>query len=614
MCVKKILIVEDEAIIRMDLAMKLEKNGYEVVGMASNDEEVMDCLKTKEPDLMLMDISLEYDVDGIELVREIHKTRPIPVIYLTSYSDSATIHRSMETGPYGYIIKPFTTHTLLTTISLSSTRIALEQDMKKNNSMLQTILDNTQDGIAVVNRDDVIIRCNSSFCKIFCLSPDAEGLIASDIIPGHRMEYFKHSMYTVSAGGQIKRLLISSSHCDQWHILTVTDLTEAETFKSALGVAEQRFSTIFKKKLVPAVLINCQENTIYDFNDKFAELYQAKDLIGKTLSEIIGDEALQRLALAASADDFLNLPRIPQKKADGTEFFADFRGNRIHLDGKSHYLIDVEDITEKIKIENMEKELKVQMFQTNKMTALGTLVSGVAHELNNPNNFIMFNSSLLIDYFNDIFRLMDEMYEQNNNLKIGNISYVEAKSDILQLINGSVKGSERIRDIVQDLKGFARQDPPLNKERIDINVPIKSAVRILQHMINKSTDRFSITTDEPMPLINGSMQKLEQMFINIIINAVEALTAKSQHIAIKCYAENGNVTAEISDGGLGISPDALERITEPFYTTKQSSGGTGLGLSIVYSIIKDHNGRLDISSTRGAGTTVKVTIPAVEPC
>ncbi len=609
---KRILVVEDETVIGIDIASKLERNGYDVVGLAVDDTEVWEHISAGLPDLILMDISLKSPIDGIDLAKAIHAKHPVPVVYLTSYSDSATIKRSMETSPYGYIIKPFTSQTLLTTISLSFIRIELEKSLRDKNELLQSILDSTLDGIAVLGDDMMINMSNASFCQILNNGSCYRGQHISALIQDFSVDSIGHTTHSVSTDSGDKIILASSCRFNQGYIVTVTDVTEMEMFKTALDQAEKRFTTIFKKKIMPAVLVTCPEALIYDVNESFMALYKPEGSVkGRHLSGLLGLEAMDQLVNSVNDNQSFNISRVVQRRGDGTEFFADLRGNRLTIDEQDYFLIDIDDISERLKIENIEKELNLQMIHTNKMTALGTLVSGVAHELNNPNNFIMFNSSLLLDYFNDIFALLDKLSKQDPEIMIGNIGYEEAKNDILQLLNGSVKGSERIRDIVLDLKGLARQDSPMNKESISMEKVIRSAVRILNHKINKSTDFFNLEVERGLPFVKGNLQKLEQVILNVLINALEALTSKSQSVTITCGTDNENVTTEVKDSGVGIPQNVLERITEPFFTTKQNMGGTGLGLSIAYTIIKDHDGTLEITSEPGKGTTVRISIPAV---
>lgn len=607
---KKILIVEDESIIGLDIASKLERNGYDVIGLAVDDEEVRKILERVVPDLILMDINLKGTVDGIDLVMEIHEKRLIPVVYITSYSDSATISRSMETTPYGYIIKPFTTQTLLVTVSLSFIRMELEKSISEKTALITGVLDNISDGIAVVDESGDIALVNKALCRIVECSGDPCGHNVKEMLPGYENSSVPYMM-DVPSRHMTKRVLAAVCGFMKGSIVTLTDLTEVETFKTALDKTENSFATVFKKKVVPSVIASYPDGVIYDVNDGFEKLYGTDEsVVGKNIESIIGIKTKKIIIDTLKDSDYFAIQHAVQQKNDGNEFFTDIMGNKIFLRDGVYFLVDIIDVSEKIRLEKREEELKIKMLHTNKMAALGTLVSGVAHELNNPNNFIMFNTTLLMDYFNDIIALLDSLQEKGMDLKIGNLDYSEAKTDITQLLAGTVNGSERIRDIVLDLKGFARQGTPVEMEVIAPAIMVESAVRMLHHNIAKTTDYFKTEIADNLPKVKVNRQKLEQVLINIMMNSLEAMTAKNQTLTVRCFAESGNVVIEVEDTGMGISEGDLQRITEPFFTTKQNSGGTGLGLSIAYSIIKDHNGVLDIISELGKGTVVRITLPA----
>ncbi|WP_415238975.1 ATP-binding protein [Seleniivibrio woodruffii] len=607
---KKILVVEDEAIIGLDIATRLERSGYTVIGLAVDDEEVHSILARDTPDLILMDISLKSSVDGIELVSELHRTRKYPVVYITSYSDSATISRSMTTSPYGYIIKPFTSQSLLATVSLSFTRIELEKSAFEKTELIANVLENTSDGIAVVDKDYNITMVNRTFCTITGMKECAAGVNIRDVLGG-----YDHSMgasvICLDNGTDRKTAVMGVSRFMEGSIATLTDITQTEIFRNELYIAEEKFASVFRKKFIPAVITSRNSLMIKDCNEALQKLYgMAAQAEGLPLSFLTGQEVMDRLTELSAEHSYFELSRVTQVSRAGREFIADFRGNIISEGENAFILLDIEDVSEKVRLENIEKELKIRMIQTNKMAALGTLVSGVAHELNNPNNFIMFNTSIIRDYLNDMISLLDSFSEPGRELMVGNTPYEEAKCDIVQLLEGVHKGSERIRDIVHDLKSFVRQETSAAHKQLSIAEPLKSAIHILTHKINKTTDHFSVEIAEELPAVNGNGQKLEQVFMNIIMNALEATVGRHLPVSVRCFTQEGFVVTEIADSGVGIREEDIQRITEPFFTTKQAEGGTGLGLAIVYSIVQDHKGRLEVTSERNAGTTVRILVPA----
>ncbi|MBT4484822.1 MAG: hypothetical protein HOC71_14215 [Candidatus Latescibacteria bacterium] len=270
-----------------------------------------------------------------------------------------------------------------------------------------------------------------------------------------------------------------------------------------------------------------------------------------------------------------------------------------------------QEIRDREKAEEESRHKQQQLLQADKMASLGILVSGVAHEINNPNNFILLNSEMLSKAWKDLIPVLKEHYEKDGEYDIAGIPYTDAQERIKYLISGITDGAKRIEKIIQGLRSFSRLEAGEQKERIDINAVVDAAILITNNLIKKSTNHFDVSYGQNLPLINGNFQRLEQVIINLITNACQALQDKNQDLLIKTNFDNAlrrNII-EIRDEGVGILPDQLNYIMDPFFTTKRDSGGTGLGLSISYSILQDHGGELNIESEPGKGTTATVSLP-----
>jgi polar amino acid transport system substrate-binding protein len=272
------------------------------------------------------------------------------------------------------------------------------------------------------------------------------------------------------------------------------------------------------------------------------------------------------------------------------------------------------DITERKKAEDQAKLHQQQLMQADKMVALGTLVSGVAHEVNNPNNFIMLNSPILKEAWENAMPILEKYYEENGDFILGGMKYTEMRENILSLFSGISDGAKRIKQIVDDLKNYVRNNTADLEQSVDINEVLKSAISLLANMIKKSTNRFSIEYGQNLPQLRGNFQRLEQVIINLIQNACQALPdpLKGIFITIQSDHETSNIVVKVRDEGTGIPPETLLNITDPFFTTKHDSGGVGLGLSISSKIVEEHGGTLKFESEIGSGTTAEITLP-VDP-
>ncbi len=252
-----------------------------------------------------------------------------------------------------------------------------------------------------------------------------------------------------------------------------------------------------------------------------------------------------------------------------------------------------------------------QLMQADKMVALGTLVSGIGHEINNPNNFIMLNMPLLKGIWDDAAPLLEAHYREEGEFTLRNIPYTKVRELLPELLDDIVKGTWRIKRIVGELKDYARSQPTVLTEYVDINAVVRSAIVLCNTFIKQHTQRFVAVHAESLPAIRGSSQRIEQVVINLIQNACEALENDRQEVAVRTShePETGVVVVEVSDNGVGIPPANLSRITDPFFTTRRETGGTGLGLSIASRIARDHNGFLDFRSETGNGTVARLSLP-----
>jgi polar amino acid transport system substrate-binding protein len=269
------------------------------------------------------------------------------------------------------------------------------------------------------------------------------------------------------------------------------------------------------------------------------------------------------------------------------------------------------DVTDRKKIEEQAKIHQQQLMQAGKMVALGTLVSSVAHEINNPNNFIMLNTPLLSEAWEDVMPILDDYYGKNGDFAVGGMKYTEMREEVGVLFSGIRDGSKRIKQIVEDLKDFVRRDTSDMTQSVDMNAVLKSAISLLSNTIMKSTNHFSVAYGENLPLLKGNFQRFEQVMINLIQNACQALPDNRKGIRVSTsYDEKKfGMVVEVVDEGKGIPSEMLSHITEPFFTTKSDSGGLGLGLSISSRIVKESGGTLSFTSEPGRGTRARIVLP-----
>lgn len=274
----------------------------------------------------------------------------------------------------------------------------------------------------------------------------------------------------------------------------------------------------------------------------------------------------------------------------------------------------INDITELKKAEIATEIKNRQLMQADKMASLGILVSGIAHEINNPNNFILLNVHLFSQIWKDITPILDEYYNNNGDFVLAGMLYSKSKEKISQSLDGILQGSERIKNITKSLTEYAKADSGHLNEPVDINKVVEMAILITNNLIKKSTDNFIVKYDDHIPILKGNEQQIEQVIINLITNACQSLGTKTALIKVSTHYKPEEKIVEIivNDEGVGINENDLKYIMDPFFTTKRNIGGTGLGLSVTYSIIENHGGNIILNSEVGNGTTVIVTLPVPE--
>ena len=283
----------------------------------------------------------------------------------------------------------------------------------------------------------------------------------------------------------------------------------------------------------------------------------------------------------------------------------DENGNVLYYDGL------INDITELKKAEELAATKQNQLIQADKMVSLGTMVSGIAHEINNPNNFILLNAQFIQKVWNDIQPILKEYYEVHGEFFTAGIPFSKVKDKMDQALDGMLDGTMRIQKITRSLTDYARKDSGELNQDVDLNLMVENSIIIAGNLIKKSTDNFIVNYNRLVPHVTGNMQQLEQVLINLINNSCQSLENKSQKVEITISWEKVKNVAyvEVQDDGAGIEEENLKYIFDPFFTTKRNSGGTGLGLYISYNIIKSHGGELTLTSEKGKGTTCRIILP-----
>ncbi len=641
---KRILIVEDEKLTVEMLTYPLEQEGFEIISAADGEEGLLKAYRDK-PSLIILDIMLPK-LNGIEVCKRLKndfKTKNIPLIMLTCRDDMDFKLESFRNGADDYIIKPFDLRELLAkvksilrlinlqnTLKASieeverisvineinkaiSSSLYLEEILKIIGCQIRRLINYDLISLALLDKGDKFVKvrtlisqekielgdefyipfkistlsqnlesgtiCNPSENKVPELPYSAEGILSAIIIPL-----------------KVRRKIIGTFNVASYseNAFSETELEVANQIALQVAIAMENarlYEHVSELANIttnaPLAIVGTDNNSIITSWNKGAETifgYKSEEIIGKSSQILIPEDLkiqkneLLSEALRKGILEEINTERITRA------------GTRIHV--KITYTVIKDEKGKNLGlahiIRNIEKEIELQrqLIQSEKLSTMGQLVSGVAHELNNPLTGIIGFSELLM---------------------------MEADKSIYKDLKRIQEEAARARRIVQNLLSFARMHKP-EKTKIDINGIIKNVLELKAYEMRVDNIEIKCNLDQNLPVTMGDPHQLQQVFLNIINNAHQAITSvkRSGTMNIRTCKKETSIIIEFSDTGPGISKENLTRIFDPFFTTKEVGKGTGLGLSLSYGIIKDHGGTIQVVSEEDKGATFTIALPIIE--
>jgi PAS domain S-box-containing protein len=607
----RILIVEDEAIIASVIAGALRKFAYDVIDILNTGESAVTAALQKQPDLILMDIRLQGDMDGISAAERIQEQADIPIIYLTAYADEPTLDRAKRTQPYGYIPKPFQEIELKTTIEMALYKHGFEIQLKASEAKFRSLFENSQDVIYIVDQEDRLQEMNPAGVNLF-------GFAREEIIgrkpdhlyanPRERKAFLSELRGKKTLKDREIRLRNKSGEILFGLVTANTMIDKAGNANGIQGIIRdvtekrKREETLLLLQTAidsssEAVLITDRQNKIVYGNPAIETMtgYSPLEIIGRDVrflgSGVPQDEANKKMWETIGngrswAGEFLN------RRKDGSTYFqrAIISPVRDENGEISHFVSIASDITK-------EKKLEEQMIQAAKMDSLGHLASGIAHDFNNYLTIINGYSEMLL-------------YENENN----------KNSERLGVILQAGKNASKL---VAKILGFSRRQATAPAV-LEINGAIQDLERMVHRLLGEGIKlKLDLHADAGQVLIDPT--QIEQVLINLVLNARDAmplggkltLATSSQPVDDAFAAGHAGlvpgeyVAIDVSDSGQGMEPQVLARIFEPFFTTKPKGEGTGLGLASVFGIVVQNRGGVWAESEQGRGSKFHVLLPRV---
>ncbi len=370
---------------------------------------------------------------------------------------------------------------------------------------------------------------------------------------------------------------------------SIGDITARKRGEAELRASETRFRSITEAHPVPVLIVPLQDGPL---------LYAspgAETLLGMPHGTLLSHKlnrfltkAAERKELVASmnAGHEVNLREVAITQGDGNSLIVALSARRINYQNQAAMVIGLYDLTERKRAEEQIAKQQEALQQSEKMAALGGLLAGVAHELNNPLSVVVGQATLLIE------------------------SSQEAK--VTTRAEKIFKAADRCSRIVKSFLALARRKPPERKP-IDLNATINAALELLNYQFRNENVDVTLDLAPNLPSINGDGDQMTQVFTNLALNAAQAMHdwTGARHLTIRTETQGDKVMVIVRDTGPGIAPAIKPRVFEPFFTTKSGAGGTGVGLALCLNIIETHGGQLQLEDTPGGGATFLVTLPTV---
>jgi two-component system, NtrC family, sensor kinase len=614
-----LLVVDDTPDNLRLLSTMLEEHGYKVRKVI-NGTLALRVASQAPPDLILLDIDMPQ-MNGYEVCQQLKanpKSSSIPVIFLSALDDISDKVKAFSVGGVDYITKPFQVAEVLARVENQLRIQALAQQLYQQNIQLQQEIVVRQQAESTLIKSSIKLRKQNRLLMEIARNPALN--------QGNLSIALKEITEATAYNLEIERVgvWLFNSTSNKLQCLNLFDLNLNQHSKRIeLPIANY---SVYLNALIENQALVIEDTFTDPRVQEFAEAYLIPLNITSTINEPIrlGGQTVGVLCI----EQVGKIRHWTPEDQNFARSIADLVS--LALEARERYRAEAREREKAVALELTLNELKrtqTQLIQTEKMSSLGQIVAGVAHEINNPVSFIYGNLTPARQYLKDLILLI-EAYQKNYPNPSAEIQQLAAEIDINFLIedwdnlmNSIQVGAERIQEIVRSLQIFAKQTK-LELKAVDIHEGIDNMLLIVQHRLRSETDGSEIEVIKnysQIPKVTCYPSQLNQVFMNLFNNAIDALEnqlpPRTITICTTTLTTDTNslpkaVKISIADNGIGMDENIQKKIFDPFYTTKKVGSGTGLGLSISYEIVVEkHQGKLYCVSASGQGTECIVEIP-----
>lgn len=605
-----ILIVEDEAIVAEDLSRKASQLGYTVAGTAMSGEEAIALVHQLRPGLILMDIRLAGAMDGIEAARIIHGEYNLPILFLTAHSDTTTIERARQVGALGYVLKPFDERDLRIQIEMALYKHGAELRLLRSEARLVAINKVLQAAFSSQSEEELGRECltiaeeltQSQFgficdfdgCGIQNIAVSNPGWDACTTLhpAGHcltPLERFKvHGIYGRVITDGIALLTNDPMH----HPDSIGLPDKHPPLTSFLGVPLKRDGVVVgmiavgnRARGYTEVEMEAVESLAPSIVAAFlrkrteVELQRSSAELKATNAELVNSRQ-RTIQMMHDAIDAM-------KKAEETSI--ELKREIIEREKAERALQTLnEELERRVERRTLElQETQKKYLHAEKLSAIGKLSASFAHEFNNP--------------LQGILAVLNGLNRR-----------VVLDQDDKSLLDEAIEECHRLKDLIQNLREFNTPSTG-RRDQVNLHKMLDAVILLNKSDFSKKGIRLALDYAPKLPQVEAVGDQIKQVFLNLLANAADACSPDGGLITIRTWQEDEEkVAVSFQDTGVGIRPEDMDLIFQPFFTTKDEVKGIGLGLSVSYGIVKHHQGELRVASEPNCGATFIVILPVKE--